>query len=190
MRDKSHEAGTPMPFTRAKHLLNPFRAFLLSPKKMVKRLELEDKYAVLEIGPGPGYYSPAVAKRIKNGKLTLMDIQIEMLDMAKNRLTKFDIKNVEYLKGNACNIPLANQSFDVVFLVAVLGEIPNQKKCINEIKRVLKSNGLLSITEMKFADPDAIPIIEIKRLIENEGFHEYSRYGNKVNYTIGFKKQV
>lgn len=83
MSNKSHETGTPMPYTKATHLLNPFREFLLSQKKMIKRLELKKDYAVLEIGPGPGYYSPAVAKAIPKGRLTLMDIQIEMLTRNK-----------------------------------------------------------------------------------------------------------
>ena len=43
---------------------------------------------VLEVGPGPGYFSPHIAKIINQGKLHLMDIQAEMLEHAKRRLDK------------------------------------------------------------------------------------------------------
>jgi ubiquinone/menaquinone biosynthesis C-methylase UbiE len=188
MRSKSHEAGTPMPYTKAAHLLNPFRELLLSQKKMVKRLELEENFNVLEIGPGPGYYSPAVAKAIPAGKLTLMDIQIEMLDMAKKRITENGITNVEYKQADACSLPFGNEIFDVVFLVSVLGEIPDQKKCLQEIRRVLKQNGLLSITEMRIPDPDAIPLNELKELVEKEGYRVHIQNGKYINYTLGFSK--
>jgi ubiquinone/menaquinone biosynthesis C-methylase UbiE len=188
MSSKSHEAGTPMPYTKAAHLLNPFREFLLSQRKMVKRLELKENYNVLEIGPGPGYYSPAVAKALSKGKLVLMDIQVEMLEMAKKRITEKGLKNVEYKQGNACSLPFANESFDVVFLVAVLGEIPDQGKCLQEIKRVLRPNGLLSVTEMRIPDPDAIPMKTLKAMIENEGYTQWSSYGKNINYTLGFHK--
>ena len=188
MSSKSHEAGTPMPYTKAAHLLNPFREFLLSQRKMVKRLELKEDYNVLEIGPGPGYYSPAVAKALSKGKLVLMDIQVEMLEMAKKRIIEKGLKNVEYKQGNACSLPFANESFDVVFLVAVLGEIPDQGKCLQEIKRVLRPNGLLSVTEMRIPDPDAIPMKTLKAMIENEGYTQWSSYGKNINYTLGFHK--
>jgi len=188
MSSKSHAAGTPMPYTKATHLLNPFREFLLSQKKMVKRLELKKNYTVLEIGPGPGYYSPAVAKAIPEGKLTLMDIQIEMLDMAKKRINEKGLKNVEYIQGDACLLPCESESFDVVFLVSVLGEIPDQKKCLQEIKRVLKPDGLLSVTEMRIPDPDAIAMNELKDIVEKEGYRVHSKNGRFINYTIGFHK--
>jgi ubiquinone/menaquinone biosynthesis C-methylase UbiE len=143
---------------------------------------------VLEIGPGPGYYSPSVAKAIPEGKLTLMDIQMEMLDMAKKRMEESGVKNVEYKQGDACSLPFKNETYDVVFLVSVLGEIPDQSKCLQEIKRVLKSTGLLSVTEMKIPDPDAISIKKLKKLIEEEGYRMHSRYGKYINYTVGFLK--
>ena len=76
-------------------LLIPFRNIFLSPRKLIERLDIKEDHKVLEIGPGPGYFSTHVAKKLKNGRLVLLDIQQEMLDISKKRLNKRKIVNVE-----------------------------------------------------------------------------------------------
>lgn len=58
----------------------PGRGLIMSAKKVAKRLPVKDNAKVLEIGPGSGYYSIEMAKRIPEGELTLLDIQPEMLE--------------------------------------------------------------------------------------------------------------
>ena len=96
-------------------LLNPMRRFILSPEEMVKRLELKKNSKVLELGPGPGYFSVEVAKNIPEGNLLLVDLQSEMLDKAKKRLIKSGLNNdnVSFQQGDAENLPLKNNSFDI-----------------------------------------------------------------------------
>ena len=76
-------------------LLIPFRNIFLSPRELISRLGLKEGYEVLEVGPGPGYFSAVVARAIPKGRLVLTDIQQEMLDYAKKRLNKRKIYNVE-----------------------------------------------------------------------------------------------
>jgi ubiquinone/menaquinone biosynthesis C-methylase UbiE len=178
----------PMPHTEAHHLLNPFRGLILSPKGLVKRLDLEPDSTVLELGPGPGYFSPEVARAVPEGKLVLVDVQQEMLDMARERIEGKGIGNVEYRRSEATSLPAENQSFDVVFLVAVLGEVPDRSACLREIHRVLRPEGLLSITEFKIGDPDFIPLPELLASVESEGFQCCSREGILFHYTIGCRK--
>ena len=47
-------------------LLIPFRNIFLSPNKLIQRLDLKAEHIVLEIGPGPGYFSANTAKTLKN----------------------------------------------------------------------------------------------------------------------------
>lgn len=183
---KDHEP-TPMSYERASHLLHPLRKLILSPRKLVQRLDLQKDSKVLELGPGPGYFSLEVARHVPAGKLVLADVQQEMLDMAKQRLDKCGIANVEYKKANAASLPFDSETFDVVFLVAVLGEIPDKRQCLREIHRVLRPGGLLSNTEQP-GDPDFIPMSEIRTLVEKEGFRFKRAYGRGRNYTIGFRK--
>ena len=55
------------------------RRFILSPDRLAERLELKEASRVLELGPGPGYFSRAVARRVARGYLMLVDLQHEML---------------------------------------------------------------------------------------------------------------
>lgn len=183
-----HEPGTPMPYTHALHLLNPLRAVVLSPGSLVRRLELQPDFTVLELGPGPGYFSPAVARAVPQGKLVLVDVQDKMLDMAQKRLDGQGIANVEYRQGDALSLPAAARSFDVAFLVAVLGEVPDRAGCLKELLRVLRPGGLLSVTEMRAFDPDAIPLTDLQSSVEAAGFIRYSRYRRLLHYTLGFRK--
>ncbi len=178
--------ASPMSYKKAGHLLNPFRKLVLSPSKLSKHLSLNQDSNVLDLGCGPGYYSAEVARNIPNGKQTLVDIQQEMLDMAKDRLDSLGISNTLYVKADAADLPFEDDSFDVVYLVAMLGEVPDKDKCIRELHRVLRTGGLLSVSEQSH-DPHFITIPEIKSLVGNTFSFERT-FGNNRNYTTNFKK--
>ncbi|WP_319407616.1 methyltransferase domain-containing protein [uncultured Desulfosarcina sp.] len=168
-------------------LLIPFRNLFLSPKKLIHRLELKENFNVLEIGPGPGYFSPHIARKIPNGKLVLLDIQEEMLNFAKKRLQKRKINNVVYLLTSGSNFDIDSHFFDRVFMVTVIGEVENKEKYLQEIHRVMKMNGILSISELA-GDPDKLDINELQSLVTKFGFKTKKIFGNKRNYTINFNK--
>lgn len=178
---------SPMSYKKADHLLNPLRKLVLSPSKQATRLSLNQSMNVLELGCGPGYYSAEVARNISNGKLTLVDIQQEMLDMAKKRLDSLGISNVTYVQADATALPFENENFDVVYLIAMLGEVPDKEMCIRELHRVLRTGGLLSVTEQS-RDPHFIPVSEIKSLV-GDIFHFEHSFGVSHNYTANFRKQ-
>jgi len=185
MSDKD-STPIPMSYKRAEHLLNPLRKFILSPSKLVKQLSLNQNANVLELGCGPGYYSAKVAQKIPDGKLTLVDIQQEMLDMAKRRMDSFGISNINYVQADASELPFENDSFNVIFLIAMLGEVPDKEKCIRELHRVLRTGGLLSISEQSY-DPHFIQDSKMKHLI-GDMFHFEKEFGISRNYTVNFIK--
>lgn len=169
-------------------LLFPLRNIFLSPRKLIERLDLRENYKVLEVGPGPGYFSIAVARKLKNGQLYLADIQPEMLEYAKKRLKKRKIENVEYYLCNGTIFDFKDDFFDVIFLVTVLGEVENKDSYIKEFDRMLKQDGIISITELA-GDPDKMSIEELKVLFEKHNFFIYNQYGNKRNFTINFRRK-
>lgn len=168
-------------------LLIPFRNIFLSPKRLIQRLELQEDHTVLEIGPGPGYFSLPVAKILKKGKLVLLDIQQEMLDMARKRMEKRNITNVEYELCDGKSIALESKSFDRIFMVTAIGEIDNKDIYLKEMNRILKDDGILSISELA-GDPDKLTQDELQSLVTKYGFQISKVYGNKRNYTMNFTK--
>jgi ubiquinone/menaquinone biosynthesis C-methylase UbiE len=168
-------------------LLIPLRNIFLSPKKLTERLDLKEDYSVLEIGPGPGYFSPKIASTLSKGKLVLSDIQQEMLDYAKKRLKKKGINNIEYNLGNGTTLEFADQQFDRIFMVTVIGEVDNKQSLLKEIHRVLKPDGVLSISELA-GDPDKLSTIELEQLVCSERFKVKQLFGTDRNYTMNFEK--
>lgn len=179
--------GSVFPHELAFTLLLPVRNLTLSPKLLVSRLALHPTHHVLEVGCGPAYFSPTLAKSVPQGRLVLCDIQQEMLDIAKKRLEKQQISNVDYCLCDGDTFNFANETFDRIVLVTVLGEVANQGAYLQEFYRLLSPNGRLSISE-GMGDADKMSMDELITLLNQYGFVMAERFGDEKNYTINFKK--
>ena len=142
---------------------------------------------MLEIGAGSGYYSLEVARRVSEGQLVLLDLQPEMLKKAQKKIDEERLSNIGFTLADASNLPFKEHSFDVIFLITVLGEIANQENFLTEALRVLKPDGILSISE-HLPDPDFSPFVKVKSLVQKEGFKLFKQYGVKWSYTANFRK--
>ena len=150
-------------------LLLPGRGLILSPRELVRRLRLSPDERVLEIGPGPGYFSSLVARAVPAGRLQLLDLQHEMLRKARRRLRRTGAANVDFAQASAAALPYAAASFDAAFLVAVLGEVSEPIACMTALARVLRPGGRLLVAELP-GDPDALSEADIRALAEASGF--------------------
>src|SRR5215470_1592313 len=135
------------PVEYADWLLNPLRYLIVPPSRIADRLRLLPTDRVLEVGCGPGFFSPAIARRLTAGHLTLLDAQAPMLKMAAQRLEERGIANVTSVVGLAERLPFANAVFDVVFMITVLGEVRDGATAVAEAARVLRPGGRFSSTE-------------------------------------------
>jgi len=165
----------------------PWRNLMLSPQELVARLALTTTNRVLEVGAGSGFYSVEVARKVSEGHLELLDLQPEMLEKAQQKLEAKGLQNVGYTLADAGKLPLDADSFDVIFIVAVLGEIADKKAFLSEAHRVLKPGGILSISE-HLPDPDFLPLEKVKTLVGERGFAFFARHGRKWSYTANFSK--
>lgn len=168
-------------------LLNPIRSLMFSPRELIERLHLSEHFRVLELGPGPGFFSVHVAQRIPSGHLCLVDVQHEMLGKARARIRRAGISNVSFAQAGAGAVPLASEIFDVAFLVAVLGEVPDAAACISQLCGILRRGGLLSITELK-GDPDAMTEGEIAALAKAANLEHSETFTRRFGFTINFRK--
>ena len=167
-------------------LESPLRHLILSPQKLANTLHLTADAHVLEIGPGPGYFSSEVARRIPGGQLVLFDIQPEMLNKSRIKLQRAGLKNLA-VEGNAVFLPFGPRVFDVVFLVTVLGEITQPGECLGCIGRILRPGGVLSLTEMR-GDPDALSASDLIRLAEPRGFQFLEQHSFFGGFTLNLRK--
>ncbi len=169
---------------------NPVRRLLLTPPQLAERLPLTESSKVLEIGPGSGYFSTELARRIPRGWLDLLDLQPEMLAKAKRKLRASGHRNVGFTTHDASErLPFPDESFDVAVLVAVLGEIPRKESCLRDLLRVLRRGGVLAVHE-HIPDPDRIPLAVMQPMVEGCGFRFRQRWGRRWNYTALFERPL
>lgn len=137
---------------------------------------------ILEVGPGTGYYSLDVAEWISpGGQLELFDLQQEMLDHTLRRARERRISNIATTQGDARRLPFPDDAFDAVFLVAVLGEIPDPGAAVTEFARVLKPAGRLVVGEL-FGDPHWVSPKRLRRHGEEAGLTFARRLGTPLGY--------
>ena len=75
------------------------------------------------------------------------DIQPEMLVYTEKRLRRRHIDNVDYYLCDGTHFDYPDQSFDRIVLITVLGEVANQAEYWVEFRRLLRTDGLLSVSE-------------------------------------------
>jgi ubiquinone/menaquinone biosynthesis C-methylase UbiE len=177
------------PVEYAGWLLSPLRNLIMPASRIVGRLGLRPGDHVLDIGCGPGFFGPAVARRLPAGRLTLFDVQQGMIEIAARRLQRKGLANFNTSIGSAENLPFADESFEVVFMVTVLGEVPDRSKAVSEAARVLRSGGRLSITEAA-GDPDQVSRRQVARLAAEAGLVAERVWPGLLVTTLNYRRPL
>jgi ubiquinone/menaquinone biosynthesis C-methylase UbiE len=141
---------------------------------------------VLEVGPGTGYYTLAVAEWLgAEGRLDVFDLQQEMLDHTMRRAGERGLVNITPTQGDAQQLPYDDATFDAAYLVTVLGEIPDQAAALAELRRVLKPSGRLVVGEL-FGDPHMVTAGALRERAEAAGLRFERQVGGNLGYFARF----
>jgi len=166
----------PCPYSLARTLETPGRSVVAGPNKVLGAFGITLGQTVVEIGPGTGFYSIEAARRVgPSGRLICLDLQPEMLRHTREQVERHRL-SASFVQANAHTLPLCTASVDHVFLITVLGEIPDRARALAEIKRVLRTGGRLSVSE-QFPDPDFVTLGALRRELVAAGFVEEKSRG-------------
>jgi ubiquinone/menaquinone biosynthesis C-methylase UbiE len=125
---------------------------------------------VLEIAPGPGYFSIELAK-LGNYQITGLDISKSFVEIARRNASEAGLQ-IDFREGNASAMPFKENTFDFTFCQAAFKNFSEPVKAIAEMYRVLRPGGLSIISDLR---RDAPPE-EIEREIKGMGLGPVNRF--------------
>lgn len=116
---------------------------------------------VLEVAAGTCACGRAMARKVK--KVVCLDMTIAMLTVGKEAAEKNGLFNMEFVLGDAAELPFTNNRFDIVLSRLAFHHFPDAEPAFYEMTRVLKPGGKLMLIDMEAA---AKPFCEAKDEIE------------------------
>ncbi|HTS11855.1 MAG TPA: arsenite methyltransferase [Candidatus Limnocylindrales bacterium] len=126
--------------------------------------ELKPGEHVLDLGSGGGIDVLLSARRVgPGGKAYGLDMTDQMLALARENQRKAGLENVEFLKGEIENIPLPDNSVDVVISNCVINLSADKDRVLREAFRVLRPGGRFAVSDVVVRGP--VPE-EIRRSVE------------------------
>ena len=180
----------PIPEFAADMIDNPLRRKIQPPAEMPKRHGITPGMKVLEIGPGNGTFTIATAIALgPSGHLTTIDIEPRMIDRVEQKILAEGIQNISARVADVFELPYEKHTFDLIYSIAVIGEIPTPERAFLEFYRVLKPEGTLAFSEI-LMDPDYPLAKTLNSLAQGVGFQLKDRLGNFFSYSLVFEKQA
>lgn len=139
-------------------------------REIAKNSFINENSKVLEIGCTNGFSSLEINK-LTNCNVIGIDINQNSVDNANERILEngLDLSKISFEYGNAENLRFKDNEFDLIICGNAMSFVSNKNKAIEELKRVLKPNGFISIVPIWYLDNPDEKII------------------SKVNEELGFK---
>ena len=178
----------PIPHLLTNLIDNPIRRRIQPPESTPNRHGIRAGMCVLEVGPGNGTYTLATSQAVgEAGQVVAIDIGPRIIERLRQRVELEGAGNIEVRVADVHQLPFPDATFDAIYMIAVIGEIPAPGEAMHEFHRVLRHDGTLAISEF-LSDPDYSLPRTLNTLAREAGFRLKSRLGKLFYYTLLFEK--
>lgn len=153
-----------------------FRDFIRPRMEILKEVGIKPGFNVLDYGCGPGSYLLPLAELIgKEGKIYALDTHPLAVQMVQKIASQKQLENVVTILSD-CQTELPDNSVDAVLLYDTLHDLSNPDKVLRELHRVLKLDGILSISDHHLKENEIISKAEKGELfkLSRKGPRTYS----------------
>jgi demethylmenaquinone methyltransferase/2-methoxy-6-polyprenyl-1,4-benzoquinol methylase len=120
-------------------------------KKAMKTIRKENPSRVMDVGTGTGDLAVRIARELSKAHVVGYDFSAPMLEEAKKKAKKHNLQNIEFIEGDAAEMPFEDNQYDVTGISFAFRNItfknPNTKLYLQEIWRTLKPGGKFVIVE-------------------------------------------
>lgn len=114
---------------------------------------------LLDVATGTGDLLFALRKRFPYATLTGIDLSGEMLAIARRKLAEYpDERDIRFIQGDCLDMPLDDESFDMVTVGYGVRNFENMKRGYEEMRRVLRPGGVICVVELS-QPVSAIPLL-------------------------------
>ena len=152
---------------------------LLDPFSIIPLIPIQPEHRVWDIGCGSGNFSIPLAKYLFSGTLYAFDTDVTMLNLITDSLKSINLNNIELKIYTETSIPLKDNILDGVFLGLTLEKSQSPNVLLNEIKRIIKQFGWLtiisSINDLNNYGYKYIPKLKLNGMVEKLGFKRLSQ---------------
>ena len=139
----------------------------------IERMNIQPGERVLEVGVGTGIN---LSLYPREAQIAGIDYTASMLEKARERVMKKEMRNVRLLQMDAADLKFADDSFDIVYAPYLVSVVPDPVKVAQEMRRVCRPGGRIVILN-HFLSPNAM-LSRLERLISPFTIH------------IGFKSDL
>lgn len=128
---------------------NPLRKLIHNPERILSGLIKKDDTAI-DIGCGPGVFTMTMAKMVgMKGKVIAVDIQDEMLELVRKKVTKFHLDSQVQIQKCKADSLCVNTQADFILTFYMVHEVYNKEYFFDQLAALLKKDGTYLLVEPK-----------------------------------------
>jgi len=113
--------------------------------------------SLLDCGCGPGTLTCGLAEIVAPGRVNAVDVELTQIEKARALAAEKGLQNIEFQQASILELPFDDNSFDAVFVSAVMGNIDRPYDAVKEVFRVLKPGGIAGLREFDHGGNMAFP---------------------------------
>lgn len=182
-----HRVPHPMPQQFGKLLDHPWRLHYRDPIETLSLMGIAAGMTVLDLGCGTGTLTVEMARMVgATGVIHAVDLQHRLLAKAGERVRQGNVEaQVHFHHSGTYQLPVETNSVDLAIAVATLPQIPDQQRTLAELRRVLKPDARLVVSE-ELPDPAYILPQVTRQRVQSGGFLFEQQQGSLFCYSQSF----